>query len=157
LREAQKQENHLLHENIAGRHDGCKLWTATNNSLWLAVWNKGLSSAHHLFYLVLALKQEASKHEVFLHCFHISGDSVIASGVDGLSRGNYDAGVSQGIDACQFMPLNVSAWDVAGDVLADWCKSLMGKDYAPLLTLVGWFERGHQPGVHICPPPRWQR
>ncbi len=59
LREAQNQVNHLLHEFIARRHDGCKLWAATNSSVWLAVWNKGLSSACNLFYLVLALKQEA--------------------------------------------------------------------------------------------------
>ncbi len=76
-----------------------------------------------------------------------------ASGVDGLSRGNYDAGISPGIDAPQFMPFNVSAWDVAGDALANWCKSWMGKDYAPSLTPVGWFERGHHPGIHIGAPP----
>jgi hypothetical protein len=134
-------------------HDSCKLWAATDNSVWLAVWNKGLSSARHLFYLVIALKQEACKHEVFLHCFHISGDRMIASGVDVLSCGNYDAGISLGIDAPQFMPLNVSAWDVAGDVLANWCKCWMGKDYAPLLTLVRWFEHGHQSDVHIWAPP----
>ena len=74
---------------------------------------------------------------------------MIASGVDGLSRGNYDAGISLGIDICQFLPMNLSAWDVAGEVLADWCKSWMGKDYAPLLTPEGWFERGHLPGVHV--------
>jgi len=48
---------------------------------------------------------------------------MIASGVDGLSRGNYDAGILLGIDIRQFLPMNLSAWDVAGEVLADWCKS----------------------------------
>jgi hypothetical protein len=48
---------------------------------------------------------------------------MIASGVDGLSRGNYDAGISLGFDGRLFMPLNISACDVAGDVLTDWCKS----------------------------------
>ncbi len=81
---------------------------------------------------------------------------MIASGVDGLSRGSYDAGISLRIDAFQFMPLNVSALDVAGDVLAKWCKSWMGKDYAPPLTPVRWFGFGHQPGVHIWAPPWWQ-
>ncbi len=91
--------------------------------MWSAVWSKGLSSARHLFYLVLVLKQEARKHEVYLHCFHISGERMIASGLDGLSRGNYDAGILLGIDIRQFLPMNLSAWDVAGEVLADWCKS----------------------------------
>jgi hypothetical protein len=98
LREAQNQINHLLHEIRMGMHNGCKVWVATNNSVWLAIWNKGFSSAQRLFYLVLALKQEARKHEVFLHCFHILGDRMIASGVDGLLRGNYDAGILLGIN-----------------------------------------------------------
>ncbi len=109
MREAQNQVNHLLHEIRMGMHDGCKVWAATDNSVWLAVWNKGSSSARHLFYLDLALKQEARKHKVFLHCFHISGDRMIASGVDGLSCGNYDAGILLGIDVRQFLPMNVSA------------------------------------------------
>jgi hypothetical protein len=29
----------------------------------------------------------------------------------------------------------------------------MGEDYAPPLTPVGWFEKGHHPGVHIWTPP----
>ncbi len=78
---------------------------------------------------------------------------MIASGVDGMSRGNYDAGISLGFDVRQYLPLNVSAWDVAGNVLVDWCKSWMEQDYAPPLTLVGWFERGHQSGVHVWAPP----
>jgi hypothetical protein len=49
--------------------------------------------------------------------------------------------------------MNLLAWDVAGGVLADWCKSWMGQDYAPPLTPEGWFERGHLPGVHVWAPP----
>ena len=100
----------------------CKLWAATDNSVWLVVWNKGMLKAWHFFYLVLALKQEAWKHKVFHQIFHIWGDKMIACGVDGLFRGNYDAGISLGIDICQFMPLHLLAWDIAGNNLADWCK-----------------------------------
>ena len=92
-----------------------------------------MSKARHLFYLVLSLKQEARKHEVYINCLHISGDRMIASGVDGLSRGNYNAGVSLGLDICQFMPLNITAWEIAGNVLAEWCRDWMGKDYSPPL------------------------
>ena len=157
LREAQNQVNHLFHEIRAGKHDGCEVWVATDNSVWSSVWNKGMSKARHLFYLVLTLKQEARNHEVYVRCFHISGDRMIACGVDGLSRGNYDAGISLGLDICQFMPLHLLALDIAGKTLAGWCKSWMGKDYSPLLSPVGWFEDGHQPGVHLWSPPRAQR
>jgi hypothetical protein len=112
-----------------------------------------MSHAHHLFHLVLTLKQVASEHKVYIHCFHISGNRMIASGVDGLSRGNYDLGIFLGFDVCQFMPLNVSAWDIADNVLADWSKSWMGEDYRPLLLPVGWFKEGHQPDVHLWIPP----
>ncbi len=98
LQEAQNQVNQLLQEIREGLHNGCKVWPATNNSVWSAIWNKGLFSARHLFYLVLALKQEARKHEMYVHCFHLSGERMIASGIDGLSRGNYDAGILLGID-----------------------------------------------------------
>jgi len=53
---------------------------------------------------------------------------MIASDVDGLSRGNNDAGVLLGIDVRQFLPMNLSAWDVVGEVLAGWCKSWMDTD-----------------------------
>ena len=49
--------------------------------------------------------------------------------------------------------MNLSAWDVAGEVLEGWCKSWMDTDYAPPLLPEGWFEHRHQPGVHIWTPP----
>jgi hypothetical protein len=136
----QNQVTHLLHEIRAGKHDGCEVWAAIDNSVWSAVWNKGMSQqARHLFYLVITLKQEARDHEVYLRCFHISGARMIACGVDGLLRWNYDAGISLGLDIRQFMPLHLLAWDIAGDTLAGWCKSWMGMDYSPPLSPVGWF------------------
>jgi hypothetical protein len=78
---------------------------------------------------------------------------MITSGLDGLSHGNYDAGILQGIDVHQFLPMNVLAWDVAENVLEGWCKSWMDKDYNPPLMPEGWFEQEHQPGVHVWAPP----
>ena len=78
---------------------------------------------------------------------------MIACGVGGLSRGNYDAGISLGFDIHQFMPLHISAWDIAGNTLADWCESWMGINYTPPLSSEGWFEARHQPGVHLWTPP----
>ncbi len=49
--------------------------------------------------------------------------------------------------------MNVSAWDVAGNLLEGWCKSWMDKDYAPQLTPKDRFEHGHQPGIHIWTLP----
>ena len=153
LREAQNQVNHLLDDIKAGLHDGCEVWCATDNAVWSAVWNKGLSTARHLFNLVLQLRLEARKHEVYLHVFHISGDRMIACGMDGWSRGDYDAGISLGYDLRSFLPLNISAFEVKDNKLEGWCKSWMGSDYSPPLEPEDWFGKGHQPGVHIWAPP----
>jgi hypothetical protein len=45
LREAQNQVNHLLQEIRAGDHNGCKIWAATDNSVWSAICTKGMSKA----------------------------------------------------------------------------------------------------------------
>ena len=64
-----------------------------------------MSSAKHLFNLVLELRLVAQEHEIWIHMFHISGDRMIATGMDGRSRGNFDAGISLGFDLGQYFPL----------------------------------------------------
>ena len=153
LREATAQVNHLLGDVKIGKHDGCEIWCATDNAVWSAVWHKGMSTAKHLFQLVLDLKVECHRHEVYLHPFHISGDRMIACGIDGWSRGDRDAGVSLGHDLRDYFPLNLGAFKVEGPRLEDWCKSWMGKDYTPPLEPEGWFWKSHHPGVHVWAPP----
>ncbi len=153
LREAQNQVNHLLADVRAGRHDGCEVWCVTDNAVWAAVWNKGMSSAQHLFSLVVDLKVACRDHEVWLHLLHISGDRMIACGLDGISRGNHDAGVALGYDLRTFITVDRGAFELEGPLLTRWCKSWMGLDYTPPLGIGGWFWEGHQPGVHIWSPP----
>ena len=71
LREAQNFGNHVLIEVETGRHDGCEVWTFTDNAVWSAVWNKGMSTVKHLFDIALKLKVACQVHEVFLHTGHI--------------------------------------------------------------------------------------
>ena len=153
LREAQNLANHLLADIRAGKHDGCEVWCFTDNAVWSFVWTKGLSSAKHLFRLVLDLRIVAREHEVYLRTCHISGKRMIAAGMDGWSRGNHDAGLSLGYDIRNYVPLYLSAWEVAGQTLEPWFKSWMDEDYSSPLDPVGWFEEGHQAGVHIWSPP----
>ena len=153
LREAQNIVNHLLDEIREGRHDGCEIWSASDNAVWSQVWHKGMSSAKHLFNLVLELRLVAREHEVWIHMFHISGDRMIATGMDGRSRGNFDAGISLGFDLRQYFPLNVSAFNYNDNALGSWCKSWMGSDYSSPLEASDWYERGHLAGVHVWSPP----
>lgn len=152
LREAQCQVNQLLHEIKEGLHDGCEIWAFSDNAVWSAVFTKGTSSAKHLFKLVLDLKIACYEHEVYLRTCHISGDRMIATGMDGWSRGDYNAGISLGHDLRDFLPLNVPAFDRPGQRLETWCKGWMGSQYSPPLEPAAWYWEGHRPGVHIWAP-----
>ncbi len=98
LREAQNIVNHLLWDIRCGKHDGCAILQPTDNAVWSYVLNKGLSTAKHLFNLVLDLKVECRLHEVYLYPLHISGERMISTSIDGLSQGNHNTGVSLGFD-----------------------------------------------------------
>jgi hypothetical protein len=139
LREAQNQVNHLISEVRAGLHDGCALWAFTDNGCWSAVWLNGLSTAAHLFYLVLELKIECRRHEVYLCVCHISGTRMIESGIDGWSRGDFETGISLGYDLRNFIPLARTAIEVAGPTMIPWLKAWMAEDYKSPLTPDGWF------------------
>ena len=77
----------------------------------------------------------------------------MATCIDGLYRENYNAGVSLGYYVRDYLPLHLSAFEVAGRALEDWCKSCMGLDYSSPPEPEGWFEEGHHNGVHIWSPP----
>ena len=108
-----------------------------------------MSTAKHLFRLALNLRVECQKHEVFLHVFRISCERMIATGVDGRSQGDFDAGVSLGHDIRNFIPLDKGAFEIEGRCLAGWVRSWMGSDYSPPLEPIGWFWKGHKPGTHL--------
>jgi hypothetical protein len=154
LREATNQVNHLIREIRSGVHDGCALWAFTDNAVWSVVWLKGLSTAKHLFELVLKLRIECRIHEVYFVVCHISGDRMIESGVDGWSRGDFETGISLGHDLQNYLPLALSCFDVAQATIIPWLRSWMKDDYySGPLSPEGWFWDGHLPGVHIWAPP----
>lgn len=101
----------------------------------------------------LRLKILCQKHNVFLHLCHISGECMIASGMDGWSRGTYDAGISLGYDLRTFIPLDIPAFEMKGNQLEFWCKPWMSNNFRKPLTPVGWFTEGHLPGIHVWAPP----
>ena len=78
---------------------------------------------------------------------------MIATGMDGWSRGNLEADISLGYDLRSFIPLDKTAFELAGETLEEWCKIWMGNDYTQPLTPEGWYWEGHQSGVHVWSPP----
>ena len=77
--------NYLLLGIKAGEHDRCEIWCFAGNAVWSYVWTKGLSTVRHLFYLVLDLRIASREHEVYIRTCHISGNRMIATGMDGWS------------------------------------------------------------------------
>ena len=122
-----------------GRHTGCTLWGFTDNAVWSQVWTKGMSSVQHLFDLTLNIRVAAMEHEVWLHMCHVSGSRMIVTGIDGGSRGNTDGGVLLGYNICDFISLDKSAFDLAGDLLEKWCREWMGPAYTRPLEPMEWF------------------
>jgi hypothetical protein len=159
LQEVQNQVNRLIQEVRAGMHDGCELWAFADNGCWSAVWLKGLSTAKHLFELVLKLKVECRIHEVYKHVCHISGTRMIETGIDGWSRGDFETGISLGYDLRlrTFLPLAQSSIEVAGAKLIPWLRSWMAEDYMGPLTPEAGFgmdiSQGFMFGLHpsSCP------
>ncbi len=98
LHKAQNIVNHLFWDIRCGKHDGCAILQPTDNAVWSYALNKGMSTAKHLFTLVLDLEVECRLYEVHLYPLHISGDCMITTGIDRLTKGNLDAGVSLGFD-----------------------------------------------------------
>ena len=102
---------------------------------------------------MVELKVECQAHEVYLHSCHISGDRMIRSGIDGMSRGNQDAGVALGFDIRQCIPLNRNPFELTCSQLEDLCKSWTGEDFSPPLDPKGWFTTGHDASLHVWALP----
>ena len=78
---------------------------------------------------------------------------MIATGIDGLSRGDRDSGIALGYDLRTFLPLDKSAFDLNGISLRTWCQDWMGTNFTEPLTPTDWFTTGHLPGIHVWAPP----
>jgi hypothetical protein len=152
-REATNLARALLNQIRAGVFDGKEVWMATDNLVWALIANKGMSKRKGLSDIVLEIKLECRQHEVFWHPFHVSGKRMIKMGFDGLSRGDFDSGIMLGQDIRTLVPLPVSAMDFEDNRIEVWLKSWMGNDYTTPLTVLEWYSKAHQPGIHIWAPP----
>ena len=75
-----------------------------------------------------------------LHLFHVAGTRMIASGIDGLSRGDKLEGVMKGASVLSFVPIHEFPFD-RNRKLLKWIHEWWDKGYGSLtlLTPEGWF------------------
>jgi hypothetical protein len=101
---------------------GHELFMFTDNSTAEAAFFKGTSSSEKLFDLVLRLRKIEMEGDLYIHLVHVSGTRMIWSGVDGLSRGDHNAGVMAGENMLSFVPLSQNAAERSTSLLP-WVRS----------------------------------
>ena len=124
----------------------------TDNAVSSGVFNGGTSTSKSLHEITLEVKIKEMEHNAFIHLFHMSGTRMIAVGIDGLSRGDFESGVMTGQSMLRYLPFAKTAIELGGPTLRAWLETWMGPWVEPL-TPEGWFTEGHRPGVHVWVPP----
>ena len=88
---------------------------------------------------------------MILHVIHVSGKRMIASGVDGLSRGDHSSGVMQGKTLESFVPLHLTALERSPSLLP-WLEDILEGHQANFLTPEGWFDETAAEGTFVWSP-----
>ena len=89
--------------------DGTEVWMFTDNTTAKAAFFRGSSKSRELHNLVPRLWVLEMKLGARIWVVHVSGSRMIMTGIDGVSRGDMNAGVMAGADMLSFVPLNLSA------------------------------------------------
>jgi len=124
-----------------GKLDGVEIFLFTDNSTAEGAFFRGTSSNRKLFELVLMLRRLEHNHSFILHVIHISGTRMIASGIDGLSRGDTTEGIMAGESMLSFVPLHLPA-NTRCPELITWIQQWYTPN-AILLEPGDWFGKGH--------------
>jgi hypothetical protein len=129
----------------SGRLQDCELYIFTDNTTTEAAYYKGNSDNRALFELVVCLLRVDMSGGLRLHITHIAGTRMIASGVNGLSRGNLTEGLllqPMPSSFSTFVPLHLSAMQ-RSPALLSWVRSWIPFRGIQPLTPEGWFVQGH--------------
>ena len=130
---------------------GCQLMMFTDNSTAESAFHKGASSNPALHDLVQRLRLLEMNAGAELFVIHVSGKRMIESGVDGLSRGDLNAGMMNGQPIHSFIPLHKSALERSPSLL-EWTKT-WGGDSLTLLSPNEWPKKHDERGTFLWAPP----
>lgn len=139
------------------RVENLQIFMFTDNIVTECAFYKGSSHSRSLFALVLRLRKLEIKAGWDLHVLHIAGTRMIASGVDGLSRGDGMTGIMGGDAVLDHVPLHLTALeraDTKGNELRTWITSWWGCDAKVLwLNPTNWFDLPYRDGYYVWSPP----
>ena len=101
----------------------CKLFLFTDNFVAeCGYYNGGSNHNKELDKLVHQLWKLQMNGEFVLHVYHVAGTRMIASGIDGLSRGDKTEGIARGISVLNFIPIHQTPIQRSAKLL-DWVSS----------------------------------
>ena len=117
-------------------------------------YNGGSNRNKELDDLVHKLWKLQMNGEFTLHVYHVAGTRMIASGIDGLSRGDKSEGIAKGDSIINFIPIHQSPLERSKG-LSDWVKSWwddsLGKLH--LMTPEDWFSKQMDQGNFLWDVP----
>ena len=129
----------------------------TDNLVTECAFHKGSSHSPLLFDLVLRLRKLEIEAGWDLLVLHIAGTRMIATGVDGLSRGDGMTGIMGGDSVLDHVPLHLSGLDRAdalGDGLRDWLDTWWGSSAEThWLGPTDWYDPPSREGHFVWAPP----
>jgi len=138
---------------LEGRLEGKELFMFTDNSVAERAYFKGTSKSRRLFELVLELRKLEMMGTFKLHLIHVAGTRMIESGIDGLSRGDFNTGVMTGRSILDYVPLAFSAVERSPEVV-EWIKSWVPEDLeARFLKPDEWMSPFEKGKCYVWSPP----
>lgn len=147
-RELRNLVNGVKVESRAGRLVGCELWLGTDNKVAADCWHKGSSDSQTLFDLVLELKLESLHGNFVVKLFHMAGTRMIQTGIDGLSRGEFQLGQLTSPTATE-IPMYRSPIDRSPAML-DWLGEWLPQGFK-VAEPADWFWSAQQAGQYSLP------
>jgi len=139
----------IRREAARGRLTGKEVWVATDNSTASISAYKGRSGSPLLDKMVLELRLIGMRANCIIRFVHVAGTRMIAFGIDGLSRGEFQVGALLRQGPRGILPLHLSALDRSPD-LACWARSWGGEDLR-FAEPADWFYNAQQGGDYGLP------
>jgi hypothetical protein len=140
-----------------GLLDDREIFMFTDNSTAEAAFFKGTSSSELLFNLIIRLRKIEMTGVCIIHMIHVAGTRMIWQGTDGLSRGDWNAGVMAGDTMLSFIPLHLTAVERVPKV-EEWIRSwftIEGGNLYPLRWMAtdDWATNLIEKAVYVWVPP----
>jgi hypothetical protein len=125
----------------AGNINNCEVYFCMDNSTVESALKKITSSSLKLLLLVIRLIAVQAKYSVVVRVCLCADTRMIASGGDGLSRGQVNERVMSGEPMAAILPLRLTPLKHS-NVFLNWIRSWVGQ-YLLFLEPLDWFEWGN--------------